>query len=134
VDEDKGQMSRASKWRTKDNGQGKYAGVGSSLRSPRMTSGETLCCANSCKISKSQEHERNVPVPPDEAPHFVVVQAQIFPVFKIFLNTPSGANSLDHLWQSGSLRGKDKVVRFLGGISEAPTNEQPMSSIILPLV
>src|SRR5258708_401962 len=47
---------------------------------------------------------------------------------------PSGATGLDHLWQGGSLRGKDKVVRFLGRIVHAAANEQPMSSIILPLV
>jgi hypothetical protein len=37
----------------------------------------------------------------------VVVQAQILSVFKMFLNMPSGANGLDHLWQGGSFRGKD---------------------------
>jgi len=75
-----------------------------------------------------------VPVPTDEAPHFVVVHAEIFAVFKMFLNMPSGTNGLDHFWQSGSLRGKDKVVRFLGWIVHVATNEQPVSSIILPLV
>src|SRR6266566_8642432 len=64
----------------------------------------------------------------------VVVHAEIFAVFKMFLNMPSGTNGLDHFWQSGSLRGKDKGVRFLGWIVHVATNEQPVSSIILPLV
>jgi hypothetical protein len=83
---------------------------------------------------ESQQDERNVPVPADEAPHFVVVHAEIFAVFKIFLNMPSGTNGFDHLWQGSSLWGKDKVVRFLRWIVYTATNEQPMSSIILPLV
>jgi hypothetical protein len=46
----------------------------------------------------------------------------------------SFANSLDHLLEGGSRRSENKVVRFLGWISETTTNEHPMSSIILPLV
>src|SRR5258708_8141121 len=115
-------------------GQGKHGRSSGKFRRSRRRRGETFCRANACKVSKSQEYKRNVSVPTDEAPHFVVVHAEIFAVFKIFLNMPSGANSLNHFWQRGSLRGKDKVVRFLGRISKAATNEQPMSSIILPLM
>src|SRR5258708_34494758 len=46
----------------------------------------------------------------------------------------SFANSLDHLLEGGSRRSENKVVRFLGGLSEAMTNEHPMASIVLPLV
>src|SRR5258708_35901634 len=114
--------------------QGKRRRSGSRLRGCRMDSGETLRCANPCKIGESQQYERNVPVPADVATHFVVVHAEIFAVFKNFLNMPSGANGLDHFWQGGSLWGKDKVVRLLRWIVYTATNEQPMSSIILPLV
>ena len=53
----------------------------------------------------------------------VVVHAEIFAVFKIFLTMPSGTNGFDHLWQGGCLRGKDKVGRFLGWIVHAAANE-----------
>jgi hypothetical protein len=32
-----------------------------------MNRGDPLRCANPCKISKSHQDERDVPVPPDEA-------------------------------------------------------------------
>jgi hypothetical protein len=54
------------------------------------------------------------------------------PFSKCSSTCQSFANGLDHFWQGGSLWGKDKVVRFLGWISEATANEQPMSCIIFP--
>src|SRR6266702_5753754 len=56
------------------------------------------------------------------------------PFSKFSSTCQSFTNGFDHLWQGGSLWGKDKVVRFFGGIVHAATNEQPMLSIILPLV
>src|SRR5205807_7562119 len=116
------------------NGQGKRRRSRRRPRGHRRGSGATGEDTNPCKVRKSQQDERDVPVPTNEAANLIVVQSDIFAVFKILLNMPSGANGLDHLWQGGSFRGKDEVVRFLVGISEATANEQPMSSIILPLV
>lgn len=42
-----------------------------------------------------------MPVPANEAANFVVIQAQIFGILKIFLNVASGSNRLDHLKEGG---------------------------------
>src|SRR5438876_2449198 len=71
-------------------------------------------------------------VPPKKAAHLVVVQPQIFGVFKRFLDMPSGSKSLHHLAERGSLWGKDEVIALLLRVGDAPTNEQEVASIILP--
>src|SRR5205814_8984899 len=65
-------------------------------------------------------------------PHLVVVHAQIFGVFKIFLNSPAGPNGLDHLRERGPRRGEDEVVRLLLWISDTAADEKEVLSIILP--
>ncbi len=67
-----------------------------------------------------------------EAAHLIVIQSDVFAIFKILFDMPACATGRNHLWQSGPLRGKDEVVRFLVGISQAATNEQPMAPIIFP--
>jgi site-specific DNA recombinase len=49
-----------------------------------------------------------------------------------YFDVPACATGRNHLWQSGPCRGKDEGVRFLVGISQAATNEQPMAPIIFP--
>ena len=73
-------------------------------------------------------------VPANEVAHFVVVHAQIFSVFKMFLNMPSSANGLHHLLEGGCRWRKDKVVPLLLRIRDTAADEQPMSPIVLPLV
>ena len=89
---------------------------------------------NSCQVSSSQQHEGDMPVPANEATNFVVIQAHIFGVLKIFLNVPSGSNRLDHLRKCGATWSAHEVVCLLKRISGATTNEQPMASIIFPSV
>ncbi len=67
-----------------------------------------------------------------EAAHLIVIQSQSFAIFKMLFAMPACANSRNHLWQSGPFGGQDEVVRFLVGISQAATNEQPMAPIIFP--
>src|SRR5258708_4262263 len=73
-------------------------------------------------------HDAGIPKTPTRR----TIQSQVFAPLKILFDMPARANGLDHLWQGGSLRGKNEVVRFLVGISQAATNEQPMAPIIFP--
>jgi hypothetical protein len=40
-----------------------------------------------------QQHQRDVAIPAQVAAHFVVIQAQIFAVFKVFLDVPAFAKT-----------------------------------------
>src|SRR6266566_2060869 len=64
-----------------------------------------------------------MPVPPKEAAHFIVVQPQIFGVFKLFLDMPSGSNSLHHLLQGGAFRSEHQIVAQLLRIGETATDQ-----------
>ena len=97
------------------NGQGKQK-RSSRKRRPgghRWRSGATGACTNPCKVGKRQQDERDVPVPPDEASNFVVIQSHVFGVFKIFFNMPACANGPHHLVQGGSRWGEHEVVALL---------------------
>ena len=61
-----------------------------------------------------------------------MIQSQIFGIFKMLFDMPACATGRNHLWQRGPFRGKDEVVGFLVGISQAAPNEQPMTLIIFP--
>src|SRR6266566_5027893 len=113
-------------------GQGKHGRASGKPRWSRRRSGETLCRTNPCQEGKSHQHQRDVSVPTDEATNFVMVQPQVFGVFKILFDVPACTNGRNHLRQGRSFWSKDEVVRFLVGISEATTNEHPMASIIFP--
>jgi len=125
-------MSRARRWRTSGTVRGSTGGRAGSPdgaggeveqrsvaqipgKSARATSTSVMCLY----------HEV-------EAADLIVIQSEVFGVFKILFNVPACANRLHHLWQGGSLRGKNEVVRFLVGIGEAATNEHPMAPIIFP--
>jgi hypothetical protein len=95
------------------NSQGKHSRGAGRPRGRRRNGGAPLRCANPGKIGQRQQHERDVPVPADEAAHFVVVQPHVFGVFKILLDMPSGSKSFHHLLQGGSRRSKHKVVALL---------------------
>src|SRR6516162_1480877 len=71
-------------------------------------------------------------VPAGETAHFVVVQAQIFGVFKIFLNMPPGATGLHHLLQRGALWGEHQVIALLLRISETAADEEEVAPISFP--
>ncbi len=68
--------------------QGKHGMSGGSGRSRGHSSGGGASSGgtNSGQIGKRQQDQGDVPVPPEETAHFVVVQPQIFGVFKILLN------------------------------------------------
>jgi hypothetical protein len=125
-------MSRASRWRTSGTGRREHRRLAGRPRGRQSASGAAGGCANAWKVGKSYQHKRAVPVPADETAHFVVVQTQIFSVFKLFLNMPPASNGLDHFRQGGSLRGKDEVVRFLVRSSKLTTKKQPMALILFP--
>jgi hypothetical protein len=86
------------------------------------------------KVSRRQHDQRHVPVPPKKAAHFIVIQAHVFRLFKIFLTMPAGANGLHHLVERGSRRGKDEVIALLLRVGDGTTDEQEVVSIIFPLV
>jgi hypothetical protein len=67
-----------------------------------------------------------------EAADLIVIQSDVFGVCKILFNVPACATGRNHLWQGGSLRGKNEGVRFLVGIGQAATNEQRVPPIIFP--
>ena len=67
------------------NGQVKHSrGVGRPSGG-RRSSGAPLC-AHRYEIGESHQHQGDVPVPTDKAPHFIVIQAQVFGVGKILFN------------------------------------------------
>src|SRR5258708_14100206 len=115
-------------------GQGEHGRASGKRKGSRRRGGETLRCTNPCQEGKSHQHQRDVSVPTDEATNFVMVQPQVFGVFKILFDVPACANGRNHLWQGRSFWSKDEVVCFLVGIGEATADEHPMASIVLPLV
>ena len=123
------------------NGQGKE---GSGMRSRikprwglygkgRASQGDGLS-TDSGQEGMSQHHQRDMAIPADEAAHLVVIQSQIFGRFKIFLDMPACPDGRHHLLQRGPWWSKDEVVGLLLRIGEAATNEQPMVSILFPLM
>jgi hypothetical protein len=68
------------------NSQGEHRRLAGRPRGRQRDSGAAGGCANAWKVGKSDQHKRDVPVPADETAHFVVVQTQIFSVFKLSLN------------------------------------------------
>src|SRR5512135_244637 len=112
--------------------QGKHGRSSEKRRWSRQRGGEPLCRTNPCQEGQSQQHQRDVSVPASEAANLIVIQSEVFGVFKILFNVPAGANGRHHLWQGGCLWGKNEVVRFLVGIGEAAADEHPMASIIFP--
>src|SRR5689334_3061523 len=79
----------------------------------RRGSAITAGCTHRCQVGKSYQDERDVPVPPHEAPNFVVIQSPVFGVGKIFLNMPSGSSSFHHLREGSSRRSEHEVVPLL---------------------
>src|SRR5450755_322369 len=113
-------------------GQGEHGRASGKPRRGRWRGGETLRGTHPCQGGESHQHKRDVPVPASETADLIVIQSQIFAIFKILFDMPACANGRNHLWQRGPLWPKDEVVRFLVGISQAATNEQPMTLIIFP--
>jgi hypothetical protein len=67
-------------------GQGKHS---RSSRKRRWSKGrwrETLCCTNPCQEGQSQQHKRDVSVPANEAADLIVIQSEVFGVFKSLFN------------------------------------------------
>jgi hypothetical protein len=121
------------------NGQGKEgSGIPSRIKSRRGLSGKRRGSqgdglgTDAGQEGMRQHHQRDMTIPCDEAAHLVVIQAQIFSRFKIFLDMPARPDSGHHLLQGGSRRSKDEVVGLLLRIGGTPTHEQPMASIIFP--
>src|SRR2546429_4482116 len=73
-------------------------------------------------------------IPADEAPHLVLSKAHRFARFKIIFYAPSCSNRLHHLLKRCAFGSKDEIIGLLFGIVDAATKEQPVASIILPVV
>jgi hypothetical protein len=71
------------------NGQREYRRSSRKRRWVRRRGGETLCCTDPWKVGKSQQDQRDVPVPADKAANFIVVQSHIFGVFSRLLRYAS---------------------------------------------
>ncbi len=56
-----------------------------------------FCGTHSCHEGQSQQHQRDVPVPANEAADLIVVQSTVLSIFKIFFDMPARANGFDHL-------------------------------------
>src|SRR5207245_2426372 len=87
---------------------------------------------NPYQIRKCHHDKRDVSIPASEAAHFVVVQSHVFGMLKILFDTPTGSAGLDHLWQGGSFRSKDKVVPLLLWVKQTAADEQEVAPIIFP--
>ena len=55
--------------------------------------------------------------------HFVVIQTEIFAIFKIRLNMPSGSNGLHHLRERSVRGSKHKEVALFRWIGETAADE-----------
>ena len=64
------------------NSQGEHRKWLRSASGHRGRWGKTRVGTDPGKVSKGQQNERHVPVPSDKASYFIVIQAQIFAVFK----------------------------------------------------
>ena len=84
------------------NGQGQCRKFSARARASRSISAETLRGANPCQVGMCQQNQRHMAIPADPTSDLIVVQAQIFPVFKILLHVPSRPDRFDHLLQGGS--------------------------------
>src|SRR5712691_3445271 len=82
----------------------------------------------------SEHDKRDVAIPADEAPDFVVSKPHVFARFKIFLNMPPCSNGLYHRLYCRCRRSPDQVVGLLFRIADGATNEQPMACVVLPLM
>ncbi len=70
--------------------------------------------------------ERDMPIPADPAPHFIVVQAHFaLGLLNAALDGPSAAGYPDDLRQGRDLRGKDHVGGQVRGIAQTPPDQQP---------
>ena len=66
--------------------------VSGKLRWSSRRGGATLGRTNPRQESKSQQHKRDVPVPASETADLIVIQSQIFGIFKILFDMPACAN------------------------------------------
>src|SRR5207244_12879305 len=66
------------------------------------------------------------------AAHLVMTQPHLFRVFKIGLNMPSGSYRFHHLRARGCRFRENEVVALLLRAADAATDEQEVTSIILP--
>src|SRR5439155_16257279 len=87
-----------------------------------------------CQEGVCQHQERNVTITPAPTPELVVVQAHIRRVCKIFLDVPPRPEGLHHLMQRGGRWPEDEVVREVLRIAQTPTQQEPVPSILLPLM
>jgi hypothetical protein len=133
-DEEAGQMSRASRWRTSGTESRQHGRSSGRRRWSRESWGAPLGCTHPGKVGQRQQHKRDVAVPASEAADFIVIQPKVCGVGKILFDMPSGSKSWHHLLQGGSWGSEHKVVALLSGIRETATDEEPVASILLPLV
>jgi hypothetical protein len=87
---------------------------------------------NPGQVGSRQQDERNVPIPSDKTPHFVVIQTEIFAIFKIRLAVPPSSYCLHHLAQRGVRCSKNKVVALFAWVGYTAADEQEVPSIIFP--
>src|SRR6266566_2709402 len=73
-------------------------------------------------------------IPAQVASDLVVIQAQIFGVFKVFFDMPPASTGMDHLPQRGGRCSEDEVVAEIMYIGHASTQQEPMLPIMLPVM
>ena len=82
-----------------------------------------------------REHDqRDMPVPPDETAHLVVIESELFAIGKILFNTPASSQRCDLGMQRGGRRSKDQVIGQLRGGVERATDQHRVPAIIDPPV
>jgi hypothetical protein len=77
---------RARRWRTSGTESRKHGRSSGKLGRSRERCGKTLCRTNPWKVGKSQQHKRHVSVPASKAADLIVIQSDVFRVFKILFN------------------------------------------------
>jgi uncharacterized protein (DUF2147 family) len=77
--------------------QRKHGRSSGKRRWSRRRCGATLCRTNPWKVGKSHQHQRDVSVPACEAAYLIVIQSQIFAIFKILFDMPACARGRNHL-------------------------------------
>jgi len=105
------------------NGQGKDGRSAGSMRGDSPPGAGPLGSTNPCQVGMRQQDQCDVTIPPDPTSHLILIQAQIFTVFKILLHMPSRSDRLDQVLQCGSFGSEDEVVGFFLWIVNAAADE-----------
>ena len=78
--------------------------------------------ANTDKEGIGEQDKRDMAIPSDEASDLILIEAEIFGRFQVFLDMPSCANGPNHLSQRRYRRGKHQIIGFFVWVINTATD------------